>query len=97
MAGDLALIGPYTWDLLLPQLSSALAAYGLSDRPVKYGFGKDVDFRLALTVAQALKFPLNGSWRTYRHRPATNGTPWATSKSSSRWRRRSRCAFRLTR
>ena len=44
MAGDLALIGPYTWDLLLPQLSSALAAYGLSDRPVGYGFGKDVEF-----------------------------------------------------
>ena len=44
MAGNLALIGPYTWDLLLPQLSSALAAYGLSDRPVGYGFGKDVEF-----------------------------------------------------
>ena len=45
MAGDLCAYRPlHTWNLLLSQLSSALAAYGLSDRPVGYGFGKDVDF-----------------------------------------------------
>jgi len=38
----LALIGPFTWDLLVPPLTAAIRGYRLTTEVVSYGFGRDV-------------------------------------------------------
>ena len=41
-ARRLAIIGPFTWDPLVPQLEAAIRQYGLEEEVVAYGFGRDV-------------------------------------------------------
>ena len=42
MKSHLAIIGAATWEPFLPHLRSALEAYGITDQPAAFGFGRDV-------------------------------------------------------
>jgi FkbH-like protein len=41
MASRLALIGPFSWQLLTPALAAAIRSYGLATEVAAYGFGQD--------------------------------------------------------